>query len=176
MAISLRELRLAASRTRQNIVTKSFNEALSKSQQTAFLCHSHKDHFLVKGLQNLLHENGWDVYIDWLDEELPSSPNKETAEKIKAKIAQTDWFLFLATNNSTSSRWCPWEIGYADSIQPHEKIIMIPTEDDNGSWHGNEYLQLYKRIIAASNNFTNKSGYAVFEVNADKNGTWINNL
>ncbi|PTO51367.1 toll/interleukin-1 receptor domain-containing protein [Vibrio splendidus] len=176
MTISSRELRAAAGRTRQFIVAKSLNEAISKRQQTAFLCHSHKDHLLAKGLQNLLNENGWEVYIDWLDEELPSSPDKETAAKIKEKIEQTDWFLFLATNHSTSSRWCPWEIGYADSVKSHEKIIMIPTLDDNGIWHGNEYLQLYKNIKDASNNIINKSGYAVFEPNTVKGGTWIEHL
>ena len=108
MAISTRTLRSAADRTRQVLKTNSLNEALAKKQQTAFLCHSHRDHILAKGLQTLLNENGWDVYIDWQDEELPSSPDKKTAEKIKSKIAQTDWFLFLATDNSTSSRWCPW--------------------------------------------------------------------
>ncbi|SUB63601.1 Uncharacterised protein [Plesiomonas shigelloides] len=176
MAISIRTLRSAASRSRQTFVTKSLNEAMAKKQQTAFLCHSHKDQELAKGLQNLLNENGWEVYIDWLDEELPSSPDKETAEKIKLKITQTDWFLFLATPNSTASRWCPWEIGYADSVQSYEKILMIPTVDDNGRWHGNEYLQLYKSISDASNKLTNKSGYAVFRPGSNQNGTWVENL
>ncbi|EKO3838927.1 toll/interleukin-1 receptor domain-containing protein [Vibrio harveyi] len=176
MAISESELRSAANRARKSFASNSLNEAFAKNQQTAFLCHSHKDHTLAKGLQNLLNEQGWEVYIDWLDEELPSSPNKETAEKIKLKIAQTDWFLFLATHNSTSSRWCPWEIGYADSVQKHEKIIVIPTVDDNGRWHGNEYLQLYRKLTDASNSFTNKKGYAVFEPNMRKGGEWVDDL
>jgi len=53
---------------------------------------------------------------------------------------------------------------------------MIPTVDDNGRWHGNEYLQLYKSIIDASNKLTNKSGYALFKPGSSQGGTWIDDL
>jgi hypothetical protein len=81
LAIKTRNLRSAAARSGSVVVAKSLSEALSKSKQTAFLCHSHKDQELAKGLQVLLTENGWDLYIDWEDNEMPSSPNKETANK-----------------------------------------------------------------------------------------------
>lgn len=174
MAIKTRILRSAAGRSGRVVLAKSLNEALSKNQQTAFLCHSHKDQELAKGLQVLLKENGWDLYIDWEDTEMPSTPNKETASKIKTKIKATDWFLFLATTNSTQSRWCPWEIGFADSAKGYGKILIIPTEDDYGNWYGNEYLQLYKKMDEASNKL-GKSGYAVFEASSNS-GTWVENL
>jgi hypothetical protein len=175
MAIKTRDLRSASNRSGRVVVAKSLNEALSKNQQTAFLCHSHKDHELAKGLQVLMKENGWDLYTDWEDSEMPSTPNKETANRIKTKIRTTDWFLFLATGDSTQSRWCPWEIGFADSAKGYEKILIIQTEDDYGTWHGNEYLQLYKKIDEGINKHTGKSGYAVFEAGTDS-GTWIENL
>lgn len=175
MAIKTRNLRSAASRSGKTVLAKSLSEALSKNQQTAFLCHSHKDHELAKGLQVLLKENGWDLYIDWEDSAMPSTPNKETANIIKAKIKATNWFLFLATSNSTQSRWCPWEIGFADSAKGYEKILIIPTEDDYGNWYGNEYLQLYKKMDEGSNKITGKSGYAVFDAGSDS-GTWVENL
>ena len=86
-----------------------------------------------------------------------------------------DWFLFLATSNSIQSRWCPWEIGFADSVKSYEKILIIPTEDDYGNWYGNEYLQLYKKVDEGSNKTTGKSGYAVFEAGSDS-GTWMENF
>ncbi|MDP2106468.1 MAG: hypothetical protein Q8J76_10785, partial [Desulfobulbaceae bacterium] len=95
MAIKIRTLKSAATRSGRVVVAKSLHEAAARHEQTAFLCHSHMDHELAKGLQVLLKENGWNIYIDWLDNDLPSSPDKETAEKIKSKISQTDWFLFL---------------------------------------------------------------------------------
>lgn len=147
-----------------------------RTKKTAFLCHSHKDQELAKGLQVLLNESGWDLYIDWEDNEMPSSPNMETARKIKLKIESTDWFLFLATNNSTTSRWCPWEIGYADSTKGYEKMLIIPTEDDSGNWFGNEYLHLYQRIDEGIDKQTGSSGgYAAFGPSSSS-GTWVRNL
>lgn len=176
MAIKQRDLRSAAARAPRVVIAKSLNEALSKNQQTAFLCHSHKDKNLVEGLQNLLNESGWNLYIDWLDEELLEPPDKNTASKIKYKIGQLNWFLFLATANSTGSRWCPWEIGYADADKRHENILIIPTEDDSGRWHGNEYLQLYRQITDATNQTTKKSGYAVFDPKSSQGGTWVEDI
>lgn len=175
MAIKIRDLRSASNRSGRVVLAKSLSEALAKNQQTAFLCHSHKDHELAKGLQVLMKENGWDLYIDWEDSEMPSTPNKETANRIKTKIKTTDWFLFLATGNSTQSRWCPWEIGFADSAKGYDKILIIPTEDDYGTWYGNEYLQLYKKMDEGSNKQTGKTGYAVFGTGANS-GTWVENL
>lgn len=175
MAIKTRNLRSAAGRSGSVAISKSLSEALSRNKQTAFLCHSHKDLELAKGLQILLQENGWDVYIDWEDEEMPSSPNKETASKIKSKIVSTDWFLFLASSNSTKSRWCPWEIGYADSQKEYEKMLIVPTEDESGNWYGNEYLQLYKKIDEGIDKQTGMSGYAAFDAGSSS-GTWIRNL
>jgi TIR domain len=176
MPISQRSLRGAASRASHKAVAKSLNEAISKSKQTAFLCHSHKDQMLAKGLQTLLVEDGWDVYIDWEDEEMPPSPTKETANNIKNKIKQVDWFLFLATPNSTGSRWCPWEIGYADAVKVNEKILIVPTSDDSGRWYGNEYLQLYRKIDEAINKTLGLSGYAVFSPGQDSGATWVSGL
>ncbi|MBL4713931.1 MAG: toll/interleukin-1 receptor domain-containing protein [Alcanivorax sp.] len=175
MAIKTSDLRSAFNRSGRVFLAKSLNEALAKNQQTAFLCHSHKDHELAKGLQVLMKENGWDLYIDWEDSEMPNTPNKESAKKIKEKIGGADWFLFLATENSTRSRWCPWEIGFADSGKGYEKILIIPTEDDYGTWYGNEYLQLYKKIDKGSNNQTGKTGYAVFGAGTNS-GTWVEDL
>ena len=97
---------------------------------------------MVLGLQAVLREHGWNVYIDWQDTTMPPEPNRETALKIQRKIKENNWFMFLATQNSTASRWCPWEIGYADGVKSIDSIMIIPTQDRNRNWYGNEYLQL----------------------------------
>ncbi len=107
---------------------------------------------------------------------MPASPNKQTATNIKSKIKIVDWFLFLATPNSTVSRWCPWEIGYADAVKANEKILIVPTTDDSGRWYGNEYLQLYRKIDEASNATTKRSGYAVFNPGSTSGGVWVSGL
>lgn len=119
-------------------------------QKTAFLCHSHKDRDLAFGLQQWLKEQGMELYIDWLDPYMPDSPDAATADRIRTVIKGTDVFLFLATNDSMASRWCPWELGFADGVKRHEQIAVIATRDALGNYYGNEYLKLYRRIDQAT--------------------------
>lgn len=134
-------------------------EAKAARKQTAFLSHSHKDSRLAKSLQSFLHAQGWEIYIDWEDTSMPDSPTRETAEKIQAKIRDLDWFLFLGTQNSMRSRWCPWEIGYADGVKPIDNILIIATTDSAGTY-GSEYLQIYRRIDPAQG-----GGFGAFNPN-----------
>jgi hypothetical protein len=147
LPILIDDLRTASSRI-SKIATLS--EARRLGLRTAFLCHSHKDSDLVKGTANKLNENGWNIYVDWADTSMPDNPNRETAQRIQTKIVESHYFLFLATAHSMSSRWCPWELGYADGKKLNENIFIIPTSELSGKWHGNEYLQLYRRIDVAS--------------------------
>jgi hypothetical protein len=147
MPLTIDQIRQASHRT---TIAKSFrniSEAKLAGTQTAFLCHSHKDEDLVQGIINLLKESGWNIYVDWADSAMPETPNIETAKKIKDKILENNYFLFLATENSVVSRWCPWEIGFADGKK--ENIFIIPTSHGMITY-GNEYLSLYKRIDISS--------------------------
>ena len=144
--IPISSLEEAVHRKGSIILAKSFNNALRIHKTTAFLCHSHLDNELAEGLQVFLQENGWDVYIDWKDNTLPRFPAQETALRIKEKIERSEYFIFMATENSRRSRWCPWEIGFADHEKINSKIILIRTSDEDNNWHGNEYLQLYREI------------------------------
>jgi hypothetical protein len=114
-------------------------------QKTAFLCHSHKDAKYVTGFVAMLRKAGWDIYVDWQDSTMPATPNRETAYKIKRRIKAANYFIFLATPNSVASRWCPWEIGYADGVVPIESMFVVTTKDGSGHY-GNEYLGLYRHI------------------------------
>lgn len=152
-------IRAYASRSEVRKSERIVEEAVRAGNQTAFLSHSHKDQELAKGVQGFLQAQGWRVYIDWEDTTMPSQPNRETARKIKDKIKRLDWFLYLATANSAASRWCPWEIGYADGVKDIDKIVIIPTRDSFGGNHGNEYLDLYRHVDAA------RAGYALFSPN-----------
>jgi len=120
-------------------------EAKAMHMRMAFLCHSHRDRDAALGLKAIIEGQGGSLYIDWLDEEMPESPSGETAERIRKKIVECELFLFLATANSTASRWCPWEIGYADGKKSLDAIVVVPTSDQ-GRFYGNEYLQLYRRL------------------------------
>lgn len=147
-AYTYSELRTAAAGQVRNFSARArtINEAKALHLRTAFLCHSHKDRTYALGLKAVIESQGGSLYIDWLDEEMPETPNRVTAERIQNKIVACDLFLFLATDNSMVSRWCPWEIGYANGKKPIDSIVIVPTKDDLGRFHGNEYLQLYRRF------------------------------
>jgi hypothetical protein len=142
MTIYQYDLRNAAAR---NISLKHQNSRIF-GQKTGFLCHSHKDRDLALGLQQWLKEQGMELYIDWLDSSMPDSPDGRTADRIRTVIKGADVFLYLATNNSMASRWCPWELGYADGVKRAEQVAVVATRDASGNYYGNEYLQLYRRI------------------------------
>lgn len=139
-------------------------------QPSAFLSHSHKDSQLALGLQEMLKSQGWDVYIDWQDQRMPDKPDAETARNIKGAIVRTDWFLFLGTQHSMASRWCPWEIGFADGKKAHERIAIVPTQDSYGHFYGNEYLNLYNKIDVPAGG----GGLAFFDTRG--NGKWVRAL
>ena len=134
--------------------------------KSGFLCHSHKDRTLVEGLIAIFQEEGLSLYIDWKDHTMPNVPDKVTAERIQDHIRTCDLFIFLASENSKASRWCPWEIGYADSSG--KSIYILPTSNDSGTY-GNEYLQLYPNIDMATSE--HRKGYAVFQ--PDGKGIWL---
>jgi hypothetical protein len=169
MPLSISEIRAAAN-TFAVRKSQTLTEARTKKQRTAFLCHSHADQQLVLGIRNLLETSGWDVYVDWADVDMPTIPNATTAARIKLFIEAHDFFFFLATPNSMKSRWCPWEIGYADGKKQLDRIIVIPTTDPAGSTHGSEYMQLYRHLDRSSRNIL-----AVWEPGAT-NGTQLINL
>jgi hypothetical protein len=147
MPLSRIDLRLASTRAIKQ-AARTLIEAREVQARTVFLCHSHLDLDLVRGLVALLTETRWKVYVDWTDTEMPNAPDRATAMRLQQKIAALDLFLFLATPNSMSSRWCPWEIGYATGIKPIERIIVCPTSEGSIT-SGSEYLQLYRRIDAS---------------------------
>jgi len=151
VAISLESLRSAATRYK-GARYRTLNEAKTHGAHRGFLCHSHKDAEYVKGLVQQLSEAGMNLYVDWEDQAMPEVPDRTTAERIQQAIISADFFLFLATPNAVISRWCPWEIGYANGKKQLQQILIVPTADASGKHYGNEYLQLYRQIDTRSGN------------------------
>lgn len=146
MAIDLSTLTEASTRFRVHVTKAMVEEARTRNAKTVFLCHSHKDEQYVKGFVQLLNDAGWDAYVNWMDHDMPPHPNRKTAENIQRRIKQSTYFMFLATPNAMKSRWCPWEIGYADGVKPIRSILVATTRDNAGTTHGSEYLDLYRKV------------------------------
>ena len=48
------------------------------------------------------------------------------------------------SQNASSSRWMPWELGYFDGTHGPEKVAICPIVMGPGQHVGQEYLNLYK--------------------------------
>ena len=107
--------------------------------------------------------------IGWM-RTLPDKPDRQTASAIKVRIQSSNYFIFLATPNSVKSRWCPWEIGYADGVRKINSIFVVTTQDASGTY-GNEYLGLYKHI-----DFTDKGQLAAWMPGEVTGGVFVRNL
>lgn len=148
--------------------SRFMNESRASARVSMFLSHSHKDRLAVKGLINHLGSLGIDVYVDWNDADMPRETSRETADQIKRKIEQNALFVVLATHNAMDSKWVPWEIGVADKTKGEDRVLILPVADASGRFEGIEYLQLYRRIVIATDGET-----AVFEPNRSEGGSEV---
>jgi len=128
-------------------VDKTRGESKSNdARKTIFLSHSHLDKTIVNKIGLLFSNLKTELYVDWLDKTLPEETNKLTADTIKIRIQECNYFLFLATYHGLRSKWCNWELGVADSLKRGKNLAILPIESKSGNWKGNEYLQLYPEM------------------------------
>ena len=120
---------------------------------SVFLSHSHLDKDLVLPAVTFLKSQGVQVYVDWLDGEMPPRVSGETARKLKTKIREHDKFIALVTENSKDSHWVPWELGVADGEKGIPKIASFPIRSDDKEFTGNEYFSIYPRIENINSNW-----------------------
>lgn len=114
-----------------------------------FLSHSVKDEALVLGVVKILQEMGQKVYVDWIIDKNLSRDNvtSATADTLRRRMRQSSHLLYLATDNATSSKWMPWELGYFDGLKSSEKVAILPLVDySSSSFQGQEYLGLYPAL------------------------------
>ena len=148
MILTERRLRQAASEVRSEIEHSSITKRMfaydSAIHYDLFFSHSFKDKDLVTGLYHLFYKANYKVYIDWIDDITLDRTNvtPNTASIIKSRIMNSNGISYIATSNSTSSKWCPWELGVADGAKG--KVCILPVMDD--SFKGQEYLGLYPYI------------------------------
>ncbi|MCO5950872.1 toll/interleukin-1 receptor domain-containing protein [Mucilaginibacter flavidus] len=144
----------AGSRGLRGVVNETRLFAKSTAITSVFLSHSHTDRDIVEQAKIFFENLGITVYVDWADKTMPEKTDGATAQKIKNQIISiNDKFVLLATNNGIASKWCNWEVGIADPFKlPNKKMALLPLADNNGSWNGNEYLQIYPRIERGTTN------------------------
>jgi hypothetical protein len=149
---------------------------------SVFLSHKHEDLDDLRGVIGLLRSRGAEVYIDSMDNKMPSETTGDTARRIKEMIKFCDKFIFLATAKAIESYWCNWELGIGDAFRYLHHLAIIPlkeTGEYDWEYEGNEYLQIYSRIDFEPRPFTDgrngrihPSGYYV-EYPEDEDGITV---
>jgi hypothetical protein len=111
-----------------------------------FLSHSSLDRDEVLDLVRLFNKSGYSVYVDWIfDQQLDRSRvTPQTAGTLRNRMNQSNGLSYLATSNSSQSKWCPWELGYFDGKSYKSRCCILPVLDAQVSvYKGQEYLGLY---------------------------------
>lgn len=136
---------LTEARSFQNS-SKGLNEVFD-----IFLSHSTKDAELVAGLKLLLEDLGFKVYVDWIEDPQLNRTyvTKHTAKALQARMRQCKSLIYAFSENSSESRWMPWELGYFDGIKNKVAVLPISKENRSDDFKGTEYLGLYYYITVS---------------------------
>ncbi len=163
MIIDIRKLQMDTKSTvKTAMIFERFSaKVIDKLTNSVFISHKHTDFEIVSRVKDLLEKCGFIGYVDWEDDLMPPTTSGETAIKIKEKISEAKKFIFIATNQAIESKWCNWEIGYADAFKYINNIAIMPIEQANDSFKGEEYLNIYPSIQIESNDVEKPSKYYV---------------
>ncbi|WP_338874901.1 toll/interleukin-1 receptor domain-containing protein [Spirosoma sp. SC4-14] len=129
---------------------RSYQNSTKATQDTfdIFLSHSTKDAELVAGLKLLLEDLGFKVYVDWIEDPQLSRAHvtKNTARVLQGRMRQCKTLIYAFSENSSESRWMPWELGYFDGIKNKVAVMPIAKGSRSDDFKGTEYLGLYYYI------------------------------
>ena len=101
-----------------------------------FISHNSKNESEIDDFFKSLNQNGYVAYIDWVNDKFDLKRqwcNATTAKIIKERIKQSRVFILYLSEQTLTSQWCPWEVGYADALgkkiciyQKIEDIAYVP--------------------------------------------------
>lgn len=158
------ETQLANYRSRTKTFSKSdvlvLNESTSrdKTKPMVFLSHKHDEVNILQDVIAFINAEGVEIYVDWMDEEMPAYTNAKTALRLKEKIKVSNKFILVATPNAINSKWCNWELGLGDAAKYIEYIALFPINKTSQSFSGAEYLKIYPYIEYENGNGKYLSG------------------
>lgn len=132
-------------KTHDRILDEAVASVLDSDRFDIFLSHSITDAELVSGVKTLLEEQGLKVYVDWIeDRQLDrSAVSKQTAQLLRGRMRQSKSLIYVATENASSSKWMPWELGFFDGFNPGSVAVLPLLVNANDPFPSQEYLALY---------------------------------
>ena len=127
------------------LVEKAFGEAF-ELKAYIFISHKHNEEEYVYRLKDVLERYGFGGYVDWEDDDMPPTTSSDTAKELKSRIEKAKKFILIATRSAIESKWCNWEVGFADAHKYEDHLALFPVKGDFGNYKGEEYLQIYPSI------------------------------
>ena len=138
--------------TANTILQKEAAEFSYTKAYDIFLSHSFSDADRILKIKRIIEEMGYRTYVDWIDDKQldRSKVSKETAVVLKSRMKNCNSLFFVTSDNSSSSKWMPWELGYFDGSKGLVAILPIREDDAVTSvYNGQEYLGLYPYVAKA---------------------------
>jgi len=137
-------------KTASKILNESYNAYSPFKTYDIFLSHSYQDAEVILGLKNTLEEKGYEVYVDWIEDRQMSreNVNAQTANQLRNRMRNCRSLFFATSDNSSDSKWMPWELGYYDGYRG--KVAILPINNSSyqkDTFEGQEYLGLYNYVI-----------------------------
>lgn len=157
-------------RTAQAVLTEKMESYKPGEEFDIFLSHSIDDSELVLGVMLLLQKQGLKVYVDWVvDKKLDrNSVDKKTAAVLRERMKSSRSMMYIATGNSSGSKWMPWELGFFDGHKPGQVAILPLLDSESQSFEGQEYLGLYPVVTKKLEN------YVTYHFVEDRGNQWSN--
>ncbi len=158
------------SKTRLNrtryVVQKSFDEARRELRDArskglkscegfdVFLSHRYLDAKEVLALKIIIESYGLTVYVDWIDNPNLERSNvtKEIAALLRDIMRRSNSLLYADSENSSGSKWMPWELGFSDGL--HGRVAIVPVtnqQETSEAFRGQEYLGIYPYLTLTDN-------------------------
>lgn len=135
--------------TAELILKKASLEFSEEKIYDIFISHSYLDASEIVGLKTMIEDMGFTTYVDWIEDKQlnRSKVNRETAEVLRKRMSYCKSLFFVTSENSPSSKWMPWELGYFDALKG--KVAILPVLEYSkitNEYIGQEYLGLYPYI------------------------------
>lgn len=83
-----------------------------------------------------------------------SNVTPKTAEKLRFRMRQCKALFYAHSENATTSRWMPWEVGYFDGFNSNVAILPIVRSEHQTTFVGTEYLGLYPYVDVTGRSLT----------------------
>lgn len=165
-------------KTASQVLLESVNSFSPSDSYDIFLSHSFKDAYFILALKMELSGMGYSVYVDWIDDRQldRNQVSKKTADLLRKRMQSSSSLLLVSTENSSVSKWVPWELGYFDGFKDKAAILpLVESEFPSSNYYGQEYLGLYPYITKAEDKggkkklwvHDNANWYVVFDA-------WLN--